>query len=67
LAGVLGRPVGSSTPTTTLELAEAILTEAKVALVPGEAFGAPGFVRLSFALSDDALAEGVGRLQKLFA
>ena len=50
-----------------MELADVILTEAKVALVPGEAFGAPGFMRLSFALADDELADGIGRLQRLFA
>jgi aspartate/methionine/tyrosine aminotransferase len=65
--GLLGRPIGEHTATTTLELADVILSEAKVAMVPGEAFGAPGYMRLSFALSDDDLVEGVGRLQKLFA
>jgi aspartate/methionine/tyrosine aminotransferase len=64
--GVLGRQVGSASPTSTLELADAILSEAKVALVPGEAFGAPGSMRLSFALADDDLVEGVTRLHKLF-
>ena len=44
---------------TTLELAELLLDEAKVAIVPGEAFGAPGYARLSFALGDDDLGEGV--------
>ena len=38
-----------------------------VALVPGEAFGTPGYVRMSYALSDKDLAEGITRLQKLFA
>ncbi|MGH9181908.1 MAG: aminotransferase class I/II-fold pyridoxal phosphate-dependent enzyme, partial [Acidimicrobiales bacterium] len=66
-AGVLGRPVGARTPTTTLELAEIVLDEAKVALVPGEAFGAPGYARLSYALGDDALVEGLDRLAKLLA
>ena len=64
---LLGRPVGDSTPATSLELADAILSEAKVALVPGEAFGSPGYMRLSFALADEDLVEGVTRLQKLFA
>ena len=59
--------INGSKPTTTMELADVILTEAKVALVPGEAFGAPGFMRLSFALADDELADGIGRLQRLFA
>ena len=53
--------------TDTLELADIILSEAKVALVPGEAFGAPGYARLSFALADKDLEEGIRRLQKLFA
>ena len=66
-AGLLGRDINGAKPTTTMELADVILTEAKVALVPGEAFGAPGFMRLSFALADDELADGIGRLQRLFA
>ena len=41
------------------------MSEARVAFVPGEAFGAPGYVRLSFALGDDDLVEGVSRIQKL--
>ena len=65
--GLLGRPIGEHQPTSTMEMADAILSEAKVALVPGEAFGAPGYMRLSFALSDDDLVKGVTRLQKLFA
>jgi aspartate aminotransferase len=52
---------------TSLELADYILDKAEVAVVPGEAFGPSGFVRLSYALGDEALAEGVARLQKLFA
>jgi aspartate aminotransferase len=63
--GVLGRPVGHRTPRTTLELAEIVLDEAKVAFVPGEAFGAPGYGRFSYALGDDAMVEGVTRLAKL--
>ena len=50
------------TPATTLELCEVLLEEAKVAIVPGEAFGAPGYARLSFALGDDDLVEGVERI-----
>ena len=52
---------------TSLELADYILEKAEVAVVPGEAFGPSGFIRLSYALGDVALAEGVARLQKLFA
>ena len=53
--------------TTSAELAELAIDEVKVAVVPGEAFGAPGYLRLSYALGDDDLIEGVGRLQRLFA
>ena len=49
----------------TVELAEIILEQAEVAMVPGEAFGAPGYMRLSFALSDADLIEGVGRVADL--
>src|SRR5581483_6894315 len=67
LREVLGRRLRGRTPTTTLELAEVILDEAKVAIVPGEAFGAPGYARLSYALGDDDLEEGVNRIGKLLA
>ena len=67
LEGVVGRSVRGRISATTLELAEVILDEAKVAVVPGEAFGAPGFARLSYALSDDDLVEGVTRIAKLVA
>jgi aspartate aminotransferase len=63
--GVLGREIAGRTASTSADLAEIILDEAEVAVVPGEAFGAPGYLRLSYALGDDDLAEGVGRLQKL--
>jgi aspartate aminotransferase len=65
--GVLGREIGGRTPQTTLELCEIILDEARVAIVPGEAFGAPGYARLSFALADEALVEGVERIAKLLS
>jgi len=55
------------TPTTSLELADFILDEAEVAVVPGEAFGPSGYIRMSYALGDDQLLEGVQRLQRLFA
>ncbi|HAN25356.1 MAG TPA: aspartate aminotransferase, partial [Microbacterium ginsengisoli] len=48
------------------ELADLILEQAEVAVVPGEAFGPSGYLRLSYALGDDALLEGVHRLQRLF-
>lgn len=65
--GLLGKEVDGVTPQTTTELAELILDRAEVAVVPGEAFGSPGYLRLSYALGDDDLAEGVGRIQKLFS
>ncbi len=65
--GLLNRDVGGHSATTTMELADLILSEAKVALVPGEAFGAPGYVRLSFAMADAEMEEGVARLQTMFA
>jgi aspartate aminotransferase len=64
--GALGRDIGGRTASTSAELAEIILDEAEVAIVPGEAFGSPGYVRLSYALGDDDLDEGITRLQKLF-
>jgi aspartate aminotransferase len=63
--GVLGRQVAGRTPATTTELAELLLDEADVAVVPGEAFGTPGYFRLSCALGDEDLQEGVGRIAKL--
>lgn len=63
--GVLGREIAGRTVSTTLELAEVLLEEAKVAVVPGEAFGAPGYARLSYALGDDDLAEGIQRIADL--
>jgi aspartate/methionine/tyrosine aminotransferase len=64
---VLGTEVAGHKPATTLELAEIVLEEAKVAIVPGEAFGAPGYARLSYALSDAQLEEGVNRIARLLA
>jgi aspartate aminotransferase len=64
-AGVLGRTINGRTPTTTLELAALVLDEAKVAFVPGEAFGSPGYGRFSYALGDDNLVEGITRVAKL--
>jgi aspartate/methionine/tyrosine aminotransferase len=65
--GLLGRPLRGRTPATSAELAELCIEEARVAVVPGEAFGAPGYFRMSYALGDDDLVEGVSRLAKLFA
>jgi aspartate/methionine/tyrosine aminotransferase len=65
--GVLGREIAGRRPQTSLELCEVLLDVAQVAIVPGEAFGAPGYARLSFALGDDDLGEGVGRIAELLA
>jgi aspartate aminotransferase len=67
VTALLGRSWGGVTPTTSLELADLILDQVEVAAVPGEAFGPSGFLRFSYALGDDALAEGVARLQRLFS
>jgi aspartate aminotransferase len=63
--GVLGREIAGRRPATTTELAELILEEADVAVVPGEAFGTPGYFRLSCALGDAQLEDGITRLGKL--
>jgi len=65
--GVLGRQIRGRTPQTSAELAELILDEVEVAVVPGEAFGPSGYLRLSYALGDDDLTEGVTRIQTLLA
>lgn len=62
---VLGRTIAGQKIETTLDLAAVILDEAKVAIVPGEAFSAPGFARLSTALGDGDLVEGVTRIANL--
>ena len=67
VTGLLGREWGGVTPTSSLELADLILDQAEVAVVPGEAFGPSGFLRFSYALGDEPLLEGVRRLQQLFA
>ncbi|GAA4222552.1 aspartate/methionine/tyrosine aminotransferase [Streptosporangium album] len=61
---LLGKDFGGRRPQTSAELAELILEEAEVALVPGEAFGTPGYFRLSYALGDSDLVEGVSRVAK---
>ncbi len=67
LTGLLGVDLGGATASTTVELADLVLERAKVAFVPGEAFGSPGYGRFSFALGDDDLGEGIGRLGDLVA
>ncbi|MHA7261993.1 pyridoxal phosphate-dependent aminotransferase [Arthrobacter sp. TMN-37] len=65
--GLLGRSLGGAVPQTSAELATLILDQVEVAVVPGEAFGPSGFLRLSYALGDDDLATGVGRLQEFLS
>lgn len=64
---LLGKEIRGSRPRTTVELAALILEEVEVAVVPGEAFGTPGYLRLSYALGDEDLVEGIARIQKLLA
>jgi aspartate/methionine/tyrosine aminotransferase len=65
--GLLGKTLRGRTPTSSAQLAELLLDEAGVAVVPGEAFGTPGYFRLSYALGDDDLEKGVRRMGELFA
>ena len=65
--GLLGRTIRGRTPSTSAELAELVLEEAGVAVVPGEAFGTPGYFRLSYALGDADLEKGVTRMAELLA
>jgi aspartate aminotransferase len=65
--GVLGKEIAGQRPQTSSELASLILDEAEVAVVPGEAFGTPGYFRMSYALGDADLEEGVTRIGKLLA
>ncbi|HEX4175775.1 MAG TPA: pyridoxal phosphate-dependent aminotransferase [Acidimicrobiales bacterium] len=65
--GLLGRSLRGLRPASSAELAEICINEAKVAVVPGEAFGAPGFFRMSYAMADHDMVEGVSRLAALFA
>ena len=65
LTGLLNRPIDGAVATNTLELADLILDKAKVAFVPGEAFGLGGYGRFSFALGDEDLVEGIDRIANL--
>lgn len=65
--GLLGRNLGGVTATDTLELADIVLERAKVAFVPGEAFGSPGYARFSFAVSDDDIERGIGAFASFVA
>ncbi|HHT41316.1 MAG TPA: pyridoxal phosphate-dependent aminotransferase [Actinomyces sp.] len=63
--GVIGREIAGKKIESSADLADVILNEAEVAVVPGEAFGSSGYLRLSYALSDDDLVEGLNRIKKL--
>ncbi|MBV9444494.1 MAG: pyridoxal phosphate-dependent aminotransferase [Streptosporangiaceae bacterium] len=65
--GLLGREIAGRRPLSSSELAGLILDEAEVAVVPGEAFGTPGYFRLSCALGDADLEEGIMRMGKLLS
>ena len=65
--GLLGRRIAGRLVSSSADVATVAIEEAQVAVVPGEAFGAEGYLRLSYALGDDAIVEGVTRLAKLFA
>ena len=65
--GLLGQNIGGQAATNSMQLADMVLEQAKVAFVPGEAFGAPGYARFSFALGEADLVEGMERLANLFS
>jgi aspartate aminotransferase len=67
ITGLLGRSIAGRVSTTSEELAENLLDTIKIAVVPGEAFGSPGFFRLSYALGDEELVDGLERLAGLVA
>ena len=67
MEALVGRSLRGTVIDSSATLAGLILEHAEVALVPGEAFGPSGFLRLSYALGDEELVEGIGRLQKLLA
>ena len=65
--GVIGKSINGTVIDSSLTLADVALDVAEVAVVPGEAFGTPGYLRMSYALGDDDIVEGVTRLGKLLA
>ncbi len=65
--GALGKQIRGQRPSSSAELAAVILDEAEVAVVPGEAFGTPGYLRLSYATSDDNITEGISRIAALLS
>jgi len=66
-AGVIGREIAGTSITDTLTLTDIVLTNARVAMVPGDGFGAPGYMRLSYALGDDDIIEGITRVAELLS
>jgi aspartate/methionine/tyrosine aminotransferase len=64
---LIGKEIRGKRPASSSQLAELVLDEAEVAVVPGEAFGTPGYFRMSYALGDDDLVEGVNRMSKLLS
>ena len=67
VCGLLGRSIGGRVLESSLDVVEVAIDRVKVAVVPGEAFGSPGYLRLSYALGDEELVEGVSRLTRLFS
>ena len=65
VSGLIGKTIAGRKITSSADLADVILEEAKVGVVPGEAFGTPGYIRLAYAVSDEDIVEGIERLQKL--
>ena len=63
--GALGKTIRGKVAKTSAELATIILDEVEVAAVPGEAFGPSGYLRFSYALGDEDIVEGIGRIKKL--
>jgi aspartate/methionine/tyrosine aminotransferase len=63
--GLLGREIGGRVCTSSAELAETLLDTINIAVVPGEAFGTPGFFRMSYALGDEGIVEGLDRFKNL--
>ena len=63
----VGTKVAGTQIESTLQLSTVVLEEAKVAFVPGEAFGTPGYARFSFAMGDDDIAEGIRRIAKVLS
>jgi aspartate aminotransferase len=67
VAGLLGKSIGGTIARSSADLAAIILEKAEVAVVPGEAFGTPGFFRLSYATSDENITEGLARMHALLS